>query len=170
MKPLLILLSLLIWLPSAARDVSTPAAGVLRPAEMQTLMPASVYFQEQVTTVQLRNSGGVRSPEGKLTMFAMVDAGGYSSAIRDRYQFYVISDTPIDIGGKRLAAGAYGAGFLETQGLVVMDLGGKELFHTPVLQDAAMKRPRPLQVLAAPSGSEYRMYLGRSYIAFRQLT
>jgi len=100
MKQLLILLCLLVWLPGIAQEASTPrpTAGILLPAEMQTLLPALVYFQRQVATIQLRNSSGVRSPEGKLTMFAMVDAGGYSSAIRDRYQFYVISDTAIISG------------------------------------------------------------------------
>jgi len=50
-----------------------------------------------------------------------------------------------------------------------MDLGGKELFHAPVLHDAGMKRPRPLQVVAGAEGEGYRLYLGRSYVVFRQL-
>jgi hypothetical protein len=172
MKQQLILLCLLMWLPGVVQDPSAPRpkADILQSTEMQTLLPPSVYFQRQVATVQLRNSSGVRSPEGKLTMFAMVDAGGYSSAIRDRYQFYLISDTAINIGGKRLAAGAYGAGFLKNPGLIVMDLGGNELFHAPVLHDAKMKRPRPLQVIADTVAGEYRLYLGRSYVVFRQLT
>jgi hypothetical protein len=95
----------------------------------------------------------------------MVDASGYSTGMRERYQFYILSDVAIDVGGKRLPAGAYGAGFLADKGLEVMDLGGTEIFHAPVQRDAAMERPRPLQVTAADNG-RYRLYLGRDYVEF----
>jgi hypothetical protein len=138
---------------------------VLNAAQIQAAFPATVYFSGQVTTVQLRNAGGVRWSEGKQTLFAMVDAGGYSSGMRERYQFYILNDVPIDIDGKRLPAGAYGAGFLVDKGFEVMDIGGTELFHAPVQHDAAMQRPRPLQVTVAGDG-HYRLCLGRDYVEF----
>jgi hypothetical protein len=94
-----------------------------------------------------------------------VDAGGYSSGMREKYQFYILSDVSIDIAGKRLPAGAYGAGFLTDKGLEVMDMGGTELFHAAVKHDAAMQRPRPLQVTDG-GNSSYRLYLGRDYVDF----
>ena len=157
--------------PGAAAQ-SAPAAaktmGVLSAAELQPLIPPTVYFSGQVATVQLRNSGGVRGAKGKLTMFVIVDSSGYSSGLRERYQFYLLTDTEIEIAGKRLKAGAYGGGFLSGTGLEVMDLGGEELFHAPTVHDAGLARPRPLQVIAGGGGS-FRLYLGRDYVEFRQI-
>lgn len=137
--------------------------GLLSPAQLQAMFPATVYFGGQMTTVQMRNTGGVRWREGKQTLFGMVDAGGYSSGVKERYQFYILSDVALEIGGKRLPAGAYGAGFLSDQGFEVMDLGGTELFHASVQHDSGMKRPRPLQVTASGDG-RYRLYVGRDYV------
>jgi hypothetical protein len=167
-----LLLLLLLW-PQAgmakAQESDQAAApvqtGVLDQENMRALFPATVYFSGQNATVQFRNSGGVRWSEGKQTLFAMVDAGGYSSGMREKYQFYILTDVPIEIGGKRLAPGAYGAGFLN-DGLLVMDLGGTELFHASVQRDAGMQRPRPLQVVAGATSARYRLYLGRDFVEF----
>lgn len=163
-----LLLLFLLFSPivgSANAQVANQQTGVLGPSQLQSLFPGTVYFSGQMTTVQMRNTGGVRWREGKQTLFGMVDAGGYSSGMKERYQFYVLTDVPVEIGGKHLSAGAYGAGFLGERGFEVMDLGGTELFHTAVQHDSGMRRPRPLQVTAATNG-HYRLYLGRDYVDF----
>jgi hypothetical protein len=166
MKRVLLLVALLLPLTGiTSAQVANQAAGVLNQSQIQSLFPATVYFSGQMATVQIRNAGGVLWSEGKQTLFAMVDASGYSSGMREKYQFYILSDVPVEIGGKRLPAGAYGAGFLTDQGLEVMDLGGTELFHAAVLHDAGMQRPRPLQLIASGTG-HYRLYLGRDYVEF----
>lgn len=168
-----LLVCAVLWgqMPAQSGPAAGPAApGVLQSADTQRVVPDAVFFSGQLATVQMRNSGGVRGANGKLTLFAMVDSGGYSSGLRERYQFYVLTDTPIEIDHQRLGPGAYGGGFLNGTGLEVMDLGGKELFHAPYQHDAAMNRPRPLQVVAAGGGSgQYRLYLGRDYVDFRQI-
>ena len=164
MKRVVFLLLLLSPLMVSAQTASQQT-GVLGPTQIQAVFPSSVYFSGQMASVQLRNAGGVRWSEGKQTLFAMVDASGYSSSVRERYQFYLLSDVPVEIGGKSLPAGAYGAGFLADKGFEVMDVGGAELFHAPVQHDAAMQRPRPLQVTADGNG-HYRLYLGRDYVEF----
>ncbi len=149
-----VLLGLLLCLPLAVGANAQNAnqkTGVLDAPQVQQLFPASVYFSGQSATVQMRNAGGVRWSEGKQTLFGMVDTGGYSSGVRDKYQFYILTDVPVQIAGKRLPPGAYGAGFLNGTGLEVMDLGGTELFHAPTQHDAGMQRPRPL---AGGHGSE----------------
>jgi hypothetical protein len=166
MKRVLVLIFVLLpFIGATSAQVANQQAGVLNPSQIQSVFPATVYFGGQMATVQLRNSGGVRWSEAKQTLFGMVDASGYSSGMRDRYQFYILTDVPIEIGGKRLAAGAYGAGFLADRGLEVMDIGGTELFHAAVQHDAGMQRPRPLEVIAAGDG-RYRLYLGRDYVEF----
>lgn len=161
-KVLLACLLLFPFLGTSSAQATNEQEALLTPTQVQALFPATVYFGGQTTTVQMRNTGGVRWSEGKQTLFGMVDSGGYSSGVRDRYQFYILSDVPIEIGGKRLPAGAYGAGFLAS-GFEVMDLGGMEIFHAAVMHDAGMKRPRPLQVTAS-GDDHYRLYLGRDYI------
>jgi hypothetical protein len=167
-----VLLSLLLVMPFAAgasAQAANQKTGLLDAAQVKSIFPASVYFSGQTATVQMRNAGGVRWSEGRQTLFGMVDTGGYSSGMRDKYQFYILSDVPVEIGGKRLPAGAYGAGFLNGPGsgssLEVMDLGGAELFHAAVQHDAAMQRPRPLEVVAGANG-HYRLYLGRDFVEF----
>lgn len=166
MKEVLRIVLLLLPLTAVtSAQVANQQTGVLNPTQIRSAFPATVYFSGQVTTVQIRNAAGVRWGEGKQTLFGMVDNGGYSSSMRERYQFYILTDVPVEIGGKRLNAGAYGAGFLSDQGLEVMDLGGTEIFHTPVQHDAGMQRPRPLQVTTTENG-HYRLYLGRDYVEF----
>lgn len=163
-----VLLLVLVLLPLslvASAQSANQQTGVLSPSQIQGLFPGTVYFSGQMTTVQMRNTGGVRWGEGKQTLFGLVDAGGYSSGMRERYQFYILTDVPVEIAGKRLPAGAYGAGFMANEGLEVMDLGGAEIFHSATQHDAAMQRPRPLQVIAAGNG-HYRLYLGRDYVEF----
>ncbi|HEY1575474.1 MAG TPA: hypothetical protein VGF82_00175 [Terracidiphilus sp.] len=164
MKRVLFLLLLLAPVMGiASAQTAGPQGGLLSPPQIQALFPGTVYFSGQMATVQMRNAAGVRWSEGKQTLFGMVDAGGYSTGMRERYQFYILSDVPVNIDGKRLPAGAYGAGFLADRGFEVMDLGGTELFHAAVQHDPQMPRPRPLQLTAAGNGS-YRLYLGRDYV------
>lgn len=160
-----VLLLLVSFVGTMSAQAPGQQTGVLNPTQIQALFPASVYFSGQMATTQLRNAGGVRWSEGKQTLFAMVDAGGYSTGMREKYQFYILSDVPVEIAGKHLPAGAYGAGFLADKGFEVMDIGGNELFHAAVQHDAAMQRPRPLQVTEAVNG-HYRLYLGRDFVEF----
>ena len=166
MKLVRIALSLLLLAVPGIAQVAKPAAaapGVLSAAETQRLMPPAVFFQGQSATVQIRNSFGVRFTNSGLVLAGLVDTGGYSTAIRGKYQFYLLSDTPFEIAGKKLSAGAYGCGFVQ-DGLLVMDLGGKEIFHAPVTSDAAMTRPRPLEIVAGKGPDEFRLYLGRDFV------
>lgn len=160
-----LLLSFSALLGAVCAQTASQQAGVLNATQIQALFPATVYFSGQSAPVQMRNAGGVRWSEGKQTLFGMVDTGGYSSGVRERYQFYILSDVAIEIAGKRLPPGAYGAGFLADKGFEVMDLGSTEIFHAAVQRDAGLQRPRPLQVTSAENG-HYRLYLGRDFVEF----
>ena len=151
--------------PAAPAATTTP--GVVPAGEMHRLMPPSVFFQGQTATTQLRNSAAVRFGSGGLVLAGLVDTGGYASSVRNRYQFYLLSDMAFEAGGKRLGAGAYGAGFLPEGGLLVMDLGGKELLRAPLTHDDAMARPRPLQMVPGGGAEEYRLYLGKDFVTVR---
>jgi hypothetical protein len=139
-------------------------AALLPAAEASKFVPATVFFRGQVASVQARNSGGIKLPEGMFVLCALVDTSGYSTAVQQKYQAYLITEVALDINGQTLKPGAYGVGFVEGNQFVVMDLGGHDLFSTASQRDAQLKRPMPLQVLADTTAGHYRLYINRNYV------
>ncbi len=147
--------------PTALRAQRT--LTVLGPPAMQRLMPSAVFYDGQVATTQLRNSGGVKFSDGHYVLISLVDTSGYSSGVAAKYQAYFITEVPLRVGGAPLRAGVYGIGFISNHKFVVTDVGGHDVLTVESANDSAMKRPMPLQVLAG-SGSTFRVYVGRSYV------
>ena len=87
------------------------------------IFPDKVFFRGQVAPVQMRNTGGIHFADDMYVLIGLVDNSGYSSDIRQKYQAYFISEVPLEVGGQKLSAGAYGVGFLKDNKFVVMDLG-----------------------------------------------
>ncbi len=151
-----------------AQMASTPSPptsgpGLLLGERIEQLLPPSVYFKGQSAPLQLRNAAGFRSPSGAIAWMALVDTSGYSTGVRERYQFYLVTEAPLQFGGAVLPAGAYGAGYLADGTAVILDLGAREIARTPLVTDASMRRPRPLQLQG--DGPAYRLYLGKQYVS-----
>jgi hypothetical protein len=153
----------------------TPAAAtaepeaILKPTEVSPkLLPEMVFFRGQTAPVQQRNSGGVRFADGFFFLVGLVDNSGYSSGIREKYQGYLITEVPVEAGGHSLKPGAYGFGFLDGNKFVVMDLGANDVLNGASAKDAEMKRPVPLQIVAAKDAGKYRLYHGREYVEFQR--
>ena len=138
---------------------------VLKPADMQKLLPASVYYKGQSTTTQLRNSGGVKFADGYFVLSTLVDTSGYSTDIQAKYSAYFIAEVPVKIGGESLPAGIYGVGFIGGDKFVVTDVGAHDVLTVNSATDASLKRPTPLQVTTDPAGG-FRLYAGRRYVTF----
>lgn len=151
-------------------SASSEPAGLLPPDQLTKLLPPSVFFREQTAPLQLRNASAFRFHDGAILFASLVDTSGYSTAVRERYQLYLLSEVPLTIAGKSLAAGAYGAGFLEDGTFVVMDVGGHDLLLSRTERDDAMHRPRPLQMIVGPKPEELRLYLGRSFVRLTRET
>lgn len=145
--------------PASQASASTP---VLDAAEAGKLMPATVFFKGQSASLQERNSAGIRFSKDSLLLVALVDTSGYSSSVQQKYQAYLLTQEPIEIGGHRLAPGAYGCGFIAGNKFVVMDIGAHDLVTVSSAHDTEIRRPTPLQIL--PSGNHYRFYEGRNYV------
>jgi hypothetical protein len=141
------------------------ADKVLKPADMQKLLPASVFYRGQSATTQLRNSGGVKFADGYFVLATLVDTSGYSSNVAAKYQAYFVTEIPIQVGGQALPAGAYGVGFVEGSKFVVTDVGAHDLLTVTSGEDAGLKRPLPLQVTTDPAGG-FRLYAGRRFVSF----
>jgi hypothetical protein len=157
-------------IPAAGTD--NPASGkesVLKAADISPkLFPEHVFFRGQVAPAQLRNTGGVHFADDLYVLAGLVDSSGYSTAIKEKYQAYLLSEVTLEIGGQTLKPGAYGFGFLAGSKFVLMDLAANNLIEAPGQRDAEMKRPVPLQVLASSTAGSYRLYVGRDYVEFRR--
>jgi hypothetical protein len=166
---LLVVFGEALGLAQKSSDAAPAKEGVLKAAEVGgKLFPDKVFFKSQMASVQARNSAGVRYSDGSLTMAALVDASGYASGIKEKYQGYILTDVAIEIGGQTLKPGAYGFGFIEGNKLVVMDLGANDLFQSSSTKDADLKHPVPFQIVTWSDAGSYRMYKGRDCVEFHR--
>jgi hypothetical protein len=149
-----------------AFPIGTLAQGgdtILKPADTQKLLPASVYYKAQSAPTQLRNSTGLKFSDGFYLLATMVDTSGYSSDVAAKYQAYFITEIPIKIGGQSLPAGVYGVGFVGGGKFIVTDVGAHDVMTANSATDEGLKRPMPLQIIADPTGG-FRLYGGRKYV------
>jgi hypothetical protein len=135
----------------------------LKASEITTkVLPDKVFFRGQVASVQARNSGGIHFSDDAYVLAALVDSSGYSTDIRQKYQGYLMTEVPLEMGGQKLPAGAYGFGFVGGK-VVVMDLGAHDVLSVASAKDADLKHPVPLQMVATSPG-KYRLYVGKEYV------
>jgi hypothetical protein len=149
----------------APDDNRTGKPVALSRDQASAILPSSVFFRGQSASIQARNSAGLRMPDGKLTLLAIVDTSGYSSALQQTYQAYLLTEVPLTIAGRKLQPGAYGFGFVAGN-MIVMDIGGNEIFRVSTTRDESLARPNPLQILPDAAATQFRLYLGRSYVPF----
>jgi hypothetical protein len=156
---------LCLAISAVADDAAKATAKVLTSSDLtEKVLPPRVFFRGQSADVQKRNAGGVHYADDAYVLAALVDSSGYSTAIREKYQGYLLAETPLTIGGQKLPAGAYGFGFVGGK-FVVMDVGAHDVLTADATKDADMKHPVPLQIVAGASGL-YRLYAGRDYVEF----
>ena len=77
--------------------------------------------------------------DGKIIFAALVDASGYSTAIQQKYQGMLVTESKLNIGGAELAPGEYGFGFTADK-FVVMDVANEDKLNVPFQTDADLKR------------------------------
>ena len=160
-----LLIAALIALPLAA---SAQAPGtILHAPEAQKLLPDAVYYAGKSANTQLRNSAGIHYSDGQYTLAVLVDTSGYSTAVQEKYQGYLLTEVPLGIGDHTLPPGAYGIGFVGDH-FGVMDIGNHDLLQAPATRDDKMKRPLPLQILDGASSGSWKLCFGRTCVDFRR--
>lgn len=137
-------------------------AVVLTDADLTRVVPTSFYFEGQSAPTQMRNSAAARFGAKRHVIAGLVDTSGYSSEVRAKYQGFFIADSPVNVGGKELLAGAYGFGFSDDGKFNVFDVGGNQVMSVGAIKDPALRRPRPLMM--SVEGGSLRLYAGRSYV------
>ena len=151
---------LLLLLPAAALAQGWPR--ILEGADLERVVPQSFYFEGQSGPTQMRNAAAAQLGPRRFVLAALVDTSGYASDVQAKYQGFIVTDSPVTIGGSRLPTGAYGFGFTSDGWLNVMDVGGRRVLSVRARTDDRLQRPRPLMMTDARNG--VRLYAGRSFV------
>ena len=129
--------------------------------EIARLVPPGFYFQGQSAPTQMRNARAMRFGAERYVVAGLVDTSGYAADVRAKYEGFLIADLPITINGEELGVGAYGFGFSNDGRLNIMNIAGEQIMSVATTKDNALRRPRPLMLVAA--GNEVRFYSGKDY-------
>ena len=140
------------------------ARHLLSNDELKSVVPAEFFFRGQKAPTQLRNSTGFQTAEGKITFGALVDVSGYSTAVQQKYQGMIVTESKLNIGGLELAPGEYGFGFAADK-FVVMNVAGEDTLSAPYQTDVDLKRPVPLKMVE--DGAGYKLYAGRKFVGVK---
>ena len=139
-------------------------AQILTGDALKKIVPTSYFFAGQSAPVQVRNSAGLKSGAGKIVLAGLVDTSGYSTAIQEKYQGFLITETKLTFDGSTLEPGAYGFGFKDDK-FLVMNVASTDLFSVASKNDDQLKRPVPLQL--EKDGDSYRLYAGKKYVVLK---
>lgn len=137
------------------------SAQVLSAEQAKKLSPTSYYFAGQSAAVQARNTVALKNAAGKVVLAGLVDTSGYSTAIAEKYQGFLITETKLSFDGATLDPGEYGFGFKEGK-FIVMNVASTDLFSIASQNDDQVKHPVPLKF--EKDGAGYRLYAGRKYV------
>jgi hypothetical protein len=139
-------------------------AHILSSDELKKVVPAEYFFRGQKAATQLRNAVAFQTAAGKVTMAALVDTSGYSTAVQQKYQGLLVSESKLNIGGSELAPGQYGFGFAADK-FVVMNVANEDILSVTFETDTALKRATPLKL--AEDGEGYKLYAGKKWVSIK---
>jgi hypothetical protein len=140
------------------------AQHLLSADELKNVVPSEFFFRGKKAPTQLRNATGFQTADGKVTFAALVDASGYSTAIQEKYQGMLVTESKLNIVGSELAPGAYGFGFTADK-FIVMNVANEDALSVPYQTDASLKRAVPLKL--AEDGAAYKLYAGKKWFALK---
>jgi hypothetical protein len=140
------------------------SAQILTSEQVKKLAPTNYYFAGQSAAVQTRNTAGLKNSAGKVVLAGMVDTSGYSTAIAEKYQGFLITETKLTFDGATLDPGEYGFGFKDGK-FTLMNVAATDLFSVASQNDDAVKHPVPLKI--EKDGDSYRLYAGKKYVVIK---
>lgn len=155
-------LTLVMLAAAVAQQVSK---HVLSSDELKKAVPAEYFFRGQKAPVQVRNSVGFQLADGKMMLAALVDASGYSTAIQQKYQGMLVTETTLSIGGSELKPGQYGFGFSADGKFMVMDVANNDVLSAPAQTDTALQHAVPLKLVE--DGPGYKLYAGKKWVGIK---
>ena len=155
---ILLVLAIASWAQQASKHI-------LSADELKKAVPSEYFYRGQKAPVQLRNAVGFQLADGKMTLAALVDASGYSTAIQQKYQGMLVTENKLSIGGSSLPPGQYGFGFTADGKFVVMDVGNNDVVGTAAQMDQALQHAVPLKLVE--DGEGYKLYAGKKWVGIK---
>jgi hypothetical protein len=165
MKAIRLSILFVLALAATAAVAQQTTKHVFSREELNKFTPAEFFFRGQKGPVQLRNAVGFQLADSKMTLAALVDVSGYATAIQQKYQGMLITESKLNIGGSELAPGEYGFGFTADGKFVVMDVASNDVLNVDFQTDQELKRPVPLKL--TEEGDGYRLYAGRKWVSIK---
>jgi len=165
MKTRLVVVGCLMLAISSLAVAQQASKHVLSSDELKKAVPAEYFFRGQKAQVQLRNAVGFQLADGKMALAALVDASGYSTAIKEKYQGMLITENKLNLGGSELAPGEYGFGFSADGKFIVMDVANNDVLSVPSQTDSALPHAVPLKLVE--DGAGYKLYAGKKWIGIK---
>ena len=138
---------------------------ILTSDELKKAVPSEYFFRGQKAPVQLRNAVGFQLADGKMMLAALVDASGYSTAIQQKYQGMLITESKLNVGGSTLPPGQYGFGFTADNKFLVMDVANSDVLSAAYQTEPALPHAVPLKLVE--DGDGYKLYAGKKWVAIR---
>ena len=160
----LAILGALTFVVLASAAAQQASKHILSSDEVKKAVPAEYFFRGQKAPVQVRNAVGFQLADGKMMLAALVDASGYSTAIQQKYQGLLITETKLNIGGSELPPGEYGFGFSADK-FVVMDVANNDALSASSQTDSTLQRAVPLKLIEDDAG--YKLYAGKKWIGIK---
>ena len=160
-----VILGVLTLVMLASAMAQQASKHMLSSDELKKVVPAEYFFRGQKAPVQVRNSVGFQLADGKMMLAALVDASGYSTAIQQKYQGLLITETTLNIGGSELKPGEYGFGFSADGKFMVMDVANNDVLSAPAETEAALQHAVPLRLVEDASG--YKLYAGKKWVGIK---
>ncbi len=147
-----------------ALALTQASAQILSGEQAKKIAPSTYYFAGQSAAVQARNTTGLKNSAGKVVLAGLVDTSGYSTAIQEKYQGFLITETKLSFDGGTLDPGEYGFGFKDGK-FIVMNVAATDLVSVTSQNDDQLKHPVPLKL--EKDGAAYRLYGGRKYVVVK---
>jgi hypothetical protein len=161
----LAILGALTFVVLASAAAQPASKHILSSDEVKKAVPAEYFFRGQKAPVQVRNAVGFQLADGKMMLAALVDASGYSTAIQQKYQGLLITETKLNIGGFELAPGQYGFGFTADSKVSLMDVANNDVLSAASQTDAALQHAVPLKLVE--DGAGYKLYAGKKWVGIK---
>ena len=164
----------LLFGPGPEKALAQGQFQTITGAELDAALPNTVHVGGMDTPLQKRNAAAVQSPSGTRAFFAIQDGTGYGSEVARQYNGVIITERGrISVGGKTISAGTYGFGWQvpptgeEGPGkFSLYNQAGAKIAECEAPRDAALKTPKPLQVVLLKNGTA-RLYYGRQNVELR---
>ncbi|HEX5482099.1 MAG TPA: hypothetical protein VFZ08_05680 [Terriglobia bacterium] len=137
---------------------------------LSAAVPGDFYMEGNAIPVEKRNAALIKTPAGRRALFALIVTSGFASEIQQKYSGMLISEGPVSMCGKRVAAASYGFGIRRPHAqahhaeFLLYNQAGERVMACRMERDLRMLEPRPLQVVIESSHSA-RLYVGRYWLA-----